>query len=84
MLKKEEGGRHTPFMDGYTPQFFFGTTDIPGSIKVLGDVDMAMPGDGVNLSVSLYQPIACEVGSQFAIREGNKTVGSGIVTKVID
>ena len=84
VLKKEEGGRHTPFMDGYTPQFFFSTADIPGAVKVLGNVEMAMPGDGVNLEVTFNRPIACDVGSQFAIREGNKTVGSGVVTKVID
>ena len=83
VLSGEEGGRHTPFVAGYTPQFYFGTTDVPGTVNLLGDVDMALPGDGVNLSVRLGKPIACEVGSQFAIREGNKTVGSGIVTKVI-
>ncbi len=84
VLSREEGGRHTPFMDGYTPQFYFGTTDVSGQVKMLGKIDMAMPGDGVNLAVHLLQPIACEVGSQFAIREGSKTVGSGIVTKVIE
>ncbi len=84
VLKKEEGGRHTPFVSGYTPQFFFGVTDVSGSVEVLGDVDMAMPGDGVNLRVNLNTPIACEEGSRFAIREGSKTVGSGIVTRVID
>lgn len=84
VLKQEEGGRHTPFTSGYTPQFYFGTTDVSGTVQVLDQVDMAMPGDGVNLGVILNRPIACEVGSQFAIREGNRTVGSGIVTKVID
>ncbi|MFK7766269.1 MAG: elongation factor Tu [Mariniblastus sp.] len=84
VLKQEEGGRHTPFVSGYTPQFYFGVTDVSGSVEVLGDVDMAMPGDGVNLRVDLNTPIACEEGSRFAIREGSKTVGSGVVTKVID
>ncbi len=84
VLKQEEGGRHTPFVSGYTPQFYFGTTDVPGKVELLGDVDMAMPGDGVNLGVTLNRPIACEVGTSFAIREGNRTVGSGIVTRVAD
>lgn len=82
VLKQEEGGRHTPFVSGYTPQFYFGTTDVSGRVEILGEVDMAMPGDGVSLEITLNQPIACEVGSQFAIREGNRTVGSGRVTAV--
>jgi elongation factor Tu len=83
VLKKEEGGRHTPFFDGYAPQFFFRTTNVTGSAAVLGGVHMAMPGDGVNLKVSLLQPVALTDGDRFAVREGGKTIGSGIVTKVI-
>ncbi|QDT40504.1 Elongation factor Tu-B [Gimesia alba] len=83
VLKKEEGGRHTPFFNGYTPQFFFRTTNVTGTAMVLGDVDMALPGDGVSLSVSLTHPVALAEGDRFAVREGGKTVGSGVVTKVI-
>ena len=83
VLKKEEGGRHTPFFDGYAPQFFFRTTNVTGSANVLGGVDMAMPGDGVQLKVTLKQPIAVADGDRFAIREGGKTVGSGVVTRVV-
>ena len=82
VLKKEEGGRHTPFFDGYAPQFFFRTTSVTGQATVMGGVDMALPGDGVQLSVSLIQPVALREGDRFAIREGGKTVGSGVVTKV--
>ncbi len=82
VLKKEEGGRHTPFFDGYTPQFFFRTTNVTGTTNVIGNAQMAMPGDGVQLSVQLLQPIALSLGDHFAIREGGKTVGSGVVTKV--
>ena len=84
MLKKEEGGRHTPFFNGYTPQFFFRTTDVTGTASVLGDADMAIPGDGVKLSVSLRRPIALADGDRFAVREGGRTVGSGVVTKIIE
>ena len=84
VLGKEEGGRHTPFTSGYQPQFFFGTTDVTGKVTLLGDADVAMPGDGVRLSVELDRGVACQTGSRFAIREGNRTVGSGVVTKVID
>ena len=83
VLDRSEGGRHTAFGTGYQPQFFFGTTDVTGRVEIL-DADMAMPGDGVRLSVSLMRPVACEEGSRFAIREGNRTVGSGVVTRVID
>jgi elongation factor Tu len=83
VLKKEEGGRHTPFFNGYTPQFFFRTTNVTGTASVLGDVHMALPGDGVTLSVSLTHPVALAEGDRFAVREGGKTVGSGVVTKVI-
>ncbi|WP_409994780.1 elongation factor Tu [Blastopirellula marina] len=82
VLKKEEGGRHTPFFDGYTPQFFFRTANVTGKTHVVGDVAMALPGDGVQLQVDLLQPIAVSQGDRFAIREGGKTVGSGVVTKV--
>ena len=82
VLKKEQGGRHTPFFDGYTPQFFFRTTNVTGKTHVIGDVQMAMSGDGVQLKVNLLQPIALTNGDHFAIREGGKTVGSGVVTKV--
>ena len=84
VLKKEEGGRHTPFASGYQPQFFFGTTDVTGRVDVLDDLELAMPGDGVRLGVTLLRPVACEEGTRFAIREGNRTIGSGVVTKVID
>ena len=83
VLKKEEGGRHTAFASGYTPQFFFGVTDVPGTVQVLGDTDLALPGDGVNLRIELNTPIACEEGSRFAIREGSRTVGSGVVTRIV-
>ncbi len=84
VLKKEEGGRHTPFFSGYSPQFFFGTTSITGRVDVIGNADMAIPGDGVCLKVQFVSPIACEPGSRFALREGGRTVGSGVVTNVID
>ena len=84
VLKAEEGGRHTPFSSGYTPQFFFGTTDVPGTVELVDDVALASPGDGVKLTIRFNRPIACSVGSRFAIREGSKTVGSGVVTKVMD
>jgi elongation factor Tu len=83
VLTKEEGGRHTPFFGGYTPQFFFRTTDVTGATEVLGDAEMAMPGDGVKLGVRLGRPVALADGARFAIREGGKTVGSGVVTKVV-
>lgn len=82
VLKKEEGGRHTPFFNGYTPQFFFRTTDVTGTTNLIGDADMALPGDGVRLGVELLQPIAITDGDRFAVREGGRTVGSGVVTKV--
>ncbi|MCU0981242.1 MAG: elongation factor Tu [Pirellulaceae bacterium] len=83
VLTKEEGGRHTPFFDGYTPQFFFRTANVTGTAEVLGGVDMAMPGDGVRLGIRLGRPIALNDGARFAIREGGRTVGSGVVTKVL-
>lgn len=84
VLSKEEGGRHTPFFSGYKPQFFFRTTDVTGQLDLLEDIQMVMPGDNAPLSVTLEKPIALDVGSHFAIREGGKTVGRGVVTEVVD
>ena len=84
ILKKEEGGRHKPFFNGYRPQFYFRTTDVTGSIKLPEGVEMAMPGDNINLEVELHQPIAMEQQLRFAIREGGKTVGAGGVTEIIE
>ncbi|HBP18380.1 MAG TPA: elongation factor Tu [Planctomycetes bacterium] len=84
VLKKEEGGRHTPFFNGYRPQFYFRTTDVTGSIKLLGDVEMCMPGDHVEMEIELIAPIAMEESLRFAIREGGRTVGAGAVTKIQD
>ena len=81
VLSKEEGGRHTPFFNGYTPQFFFRTTDVTGT-TMLVNADMVMPGEGVSLDIELQKPVALYKGSRFAMREGGKTVGSGIVTEV--
>ncbi|MBN2473695.1 MAG: elongation factor Tu [Pirellulales bacterium] len=83
VLSKDEGGRHTPFFSGYRPQFYFRTTDVTGSANLLGDAEMCMPGDNVKLSVELMSPIAMDANVRFAIREGGRTVGSGVVTKVI-
>jgi elongation factor Tu len=83
VLSKEEGGRHTPFFTGYKPQFFFRTTNVTGAVELPQDVEMCMPGDSTTLVVSLDKPIALESGSHFALREGGKTVGSGVVTEVI-
>jgi elongation factor Tu len=83
VLSKEEGGRHTPFFSGYRPQFYFRTTDVTGSTSLLGGAEMCMPGDNVSLNVELGKPIALVEGSRFAIREGGKTVGSGVVTKIV-
>ena len=84
VLKKEEGGRHKPFFAGYRPQFYFRTTDVTGSVKLPEGVEMAMPGDHITLEVELVQPIAMEKQVRFAIREGGRTVGSGVVTEVIE
>jgi len=84
ILKKEEGGRHTPFFDGYRPQFYFRTTDVTGSSHLPEGVEMVMPGDNVELSVELITPIAMEKELRFAIREGGRTVGAGVVTEVIE
>jgi len=85
VLKKEEGGRHTPFFNGYRPQFYFRTTDVTGSLKLPEGVEMVMPGDNLdNLEIELITPIAMEEGLRFAIREGGRTVGAGVVTKIIE
>jgi elongation factor Tu len=83
-LKKEEGGRHTPFFTGYRPQFYFRTTDVTGSVKLAQGVEMVMPGDNVNLEIGLITDVAMEKGLRFAIREGGRTVGAGSVTEVIE
>jgi len=84
VLKKEEGGRHTPFFNGYRPQFYFRTTDVTGDLMLPSGVEMVMPGDNIQMTITLITPIAIEAGLRFAIREGGRTVGSGVVTKVIE
>ena len=84
VLSKDEGGRHTPFFKGYRPQFYFRTTDVTGSVELPAEVEMVMPGDNVNMVVELIAPIAMDDGLRFAIREGGRTVGAGVVTKVIE
>ena len=84
VLKKEEGGRHTPFFNGYRPQFYFRTTDVTGSIDLPEGVEMVMPGDHIDMTVELITPVAMEENLRFAIREGGRTVGSGVVTKIIE
>jgi elongation factor Tu len=84
VLKKEEGGRHTPFMSGYKPQFYFRTTDVTGTINLPEGVEMVMPGDNAQMEVELIYPVALEKGLRFAIREGGRTVGAGVVTEILD
>ena len=84
VLKKEEGGRHTPFFNGYRPQFYFRTTDVTGDLKLPEGTEMCMPGDNVVMEISLITPIAIEEGLRFAIREGGRTVGSGVVTEILE
>ncbi|HNU75388.1 MAG TPA: elongation factor Tu [Deltaproteobacteria bacterium] len=84
VLKKEEGGRHTPFFTGYRPQFYFRTTDVTGDIKLPEGVEMVMPGDNITMDVKLIQPIAMDEGLRFAIREGGRTVASGVIVKIIE
>ena len=84
ILKKEEGGRHTPFFKGYRPQFYFRTTDVTGSVQLPKTAEMVMPGDNVHLEVELISPIAMEKGVRFAVREGGKTVGAGVVSEIIE
>jgi len=84
VLKKDEGGRHTPFFDGYRPQFYFRTTDVTGSVTLPEDVEMVMPGDNVTFEIDLIEEIAMEQGLRFAIREGGRTVGAGVITEIIE
>jgi len=84
VLTKEEGGRHTPFFNGYKPQFYIRTTDVTGSIQLPEGVEMVMPGDNITMKLKLVEPVALEEGLRFAVREGGRTVGAGAVTKIID
>jgi len=84
VLRKDEGGRHTPFFAGYRPQFFIRTMDVTGSVELPAGVEMVMPGDHVNLNVKLIEPVALETGSRFAIREGGRTVGAGVITEILE
>ena len=83
VLSKEEGGRHTPFFKGYRPQFYFRTTDVTGSVELPSGTEMVMPGDNIEMEVELMMPIAMDKEVRFAIREGGRTVGAGVVTQVI-
>ena len=84
ILTKEEGGRHTPFFSNYRPQFYFRTTDVTGSVVLPDGTEMVMPGDNISMEVNLIAPIAMDEGLRFAIREGGRTVGAGVVSKVIE
>ena len=84
VLSKDEGGRHTPFFNNYRPQFYFRTTDVTGAITLPEGVEMVMPGDNIQMTVKLINPIAMEEGLRFAIREGGRTVGAGVVAKIIE
>jgi elongation factor Tu len=84
VLSKEEGGRHTPFFANYRPQFYFRTTDVTGAVEMPSGTEMVMPGDNVRLTVQLIAPIAMEEGLRFAIREGGRTVGAGVVSKIVE
>ena len=84
MLSKEEGGRHTPFFKGYKPQFYIRTTDVTGDVTLPEGTEMVMPGDNCKFSVNLIAPIAMDEGLRFAIREGGRTVGAGVVSKIIE
>ena len=83
ILTKEEGGRHTPFFNGYRPQFFFRTTDVTGTAHLPEGIEMVMPGDNITMSIELITPIAMEEGLRFTIREGGRTVGAGVISKII-
>jgi elongation factor Tu len=83
VLRKDEGGRHTPFFLGYRPQFYIRTMDVTGAVQLPEGVEMVMPGDNVQLVVELIVPVALEAGSRFAVREGGRTVGAGVITKVL-
>jgi elongation factor Tu len=84
VLSRDEGGRHTPFFKGYRPQFYFRTTDVTGSVELPADVEMVLPGDNINMDVTLINPIAMDEGLRFAIREGGRTVGAGVVTRIAE
>ena len=84
VLSKDEGGRHTPFFKGYRPQFYFRTTDVTGTIELPEGVEMVMPGDNITMTVQLISPIAMNEGLRFAVREGGRTVGAGVVAKIIE
>ncbi|CAI26658.1 Elongation factor Tu (EF-Tu) [Ehrlichia ruminantium str. Welgevonden] len=84
VLKKEEGGRHTPFFSNYQPQFYVRTTDVTGNIKLPDGVEMVMPGDNISIEVNLDKPVAIDKGLRFAIREGGRTIGSGIITEILE
>jgi elongation factor Tu len=84
VLSREEGGRHTPFFSGYRPQFYIRTMDVTGEVQLDEGVEMVMPGDNANLTVKLITPVALEVGSHFAVREGGRTVGAGVLTRIIE
>jgi elongation factor Tu len=84
LLTKEEGGRHTPFFNGYRPQFYFRTTDVTGALDLPEGVEMIMPGDNVRINAELIMPIAMDAELRFAIREGGRTVGAGVVTKILE
>ncbi|HCO11610.1 MAG TPA: elongation factor Tu, partial [Desulfonauticus sp.] len=84
VLTKEEGGRHTPFFSGYRPQFYFRTTDVTGVVTLAEGVEMVMPGDNTTFEVELIAPVAMEKGLRFAIREGGRTVGAGVVTEILE
>ena len=84
VLGKDEGGRHTPFFNNYRPQFYFRTTDVTGAVELPSGTEMVMPGDNVKITVALINPIAMEDGLRFAIREGGRTVGAGVVAKIIE
>ncbi len=84
VLTKEEGGRHTPFFKGYRPQFYFRTTDVTGAVELPAGVEMVMPGDNIQMVITLITPIAMEEQLRFAIREGGRTVGAGVITKILE
>ncbi|HEY6873980.1 MAG TPA: elongation factor Tu, partial [Geobacteraceae bacterium] len=84
ILTKEEGGRHTPFFNGYRPQFYFRTTDVTGIVELAAGTEMVMPGDNVAVTINLITPIAMDEGLRFAIREGGRTVGAGVVSAIIE
>jgi elongation factor Tu len=83
VLSKEEGGRHTPFFNGYRPQFYVRTTDVTGNVELPAGTEMVMPGDNVQMQITLIEPVACEQGLRFAIREGGRTVGAGVISEIL-